>query len=132
MPYYSEEIKLMLANGECCATIMATLGLKLLGTEAPILKDAMRALCGGLQCGRLCGALSGASCMLSMLSPAQAGELIPELDRWFYETYGVNNSVDCNAILNGRPSGAVCPALIEKTYLFACELLLEYGYPFPE
>ena len=124
-----------LREGQCCAEALVRMGLERTGGENPQLLQAVRGLCGGVRDGMLCGALTGAACMLSLLDPRLAPEvLVPELSRWFRaameDQYG---GCDCADIVGADPAARPerCPPLIEATYLQAMEILGSYGHPTP-
>lgn len=122
----------LLREGRCCSSAIVELGLELTGQENPQLVQAVSGLCQGLRSGLICGALTGAVCMLNIVDPENAnGEMVPELVEWFRsvceEEYG---GIDCRDIAgdNAVNRSARCPALIEKTYLQAKKLLSSYGH----
>lgn len=124
----------LLREGKCCSVALVQMALERQGSENKALLDAASALCQGVRCSRLCGALTGAACMMSIIAPAHANALmVPELAEWFAETmqerYG---GADCGDILGGDPLNktARCPSVIEATYLKATEILERHGYEF--
>jgi len=126
-----KKLRELRAGGCCCAQVMVSMGLEALGEENERLVAAAAGLCGGMKSGLLCGALSGAACMLSMFDGENAAAMIGELREWFEEEYG---NVNCIELLDGDPSNRtrVCPQLIENTYLKAKEILGTYGYVLDE
>ena len=118
------------SQGLCCAQIMVQMGLWARNEDNAQFVQAMGGLCNGLQTGLTCGALTGTVCLLSLFDLDLAKrEMIPELVDWFVDQYG---SQDCLVILKGSKQSpyTFCPNLIEKTYLFAKELLLDKGFDF--
>jgi len=120
------------SQGYCCSQIMVELGLEALGDENPELINAMRGLCKGLHSGRVCGTLTGAACLLSMIDPKAAeGHLIPRLVEWFSMTYEpAYGGTDCKTILDDNPMNKYerCPRIMLETYEKCRELLSEAGY----
>ena len=115
-------------QGLCCAQIMVQLGLDLRNEENEQMVSAMSALCGGFHQGLFCGALSGAAIMLSLFdSKIARKDMIPELIQWFFVEFG---STDCLKILDeDMPNSLVkCGDLMEKTYFYAQQMLMDYGF----
>lgn len=123
-----ERLHELRAQGYCCAQVMICLGLEAQGKEDPDFVQAVAGLCGGVQAGLTCGALTGAACMLCMFD-AKNGRtyMVPELVEWFQETYGCTA---CNDILRNDRTNIpmLCPGLMEATYQKAKEILEEYGF----
>ena len=126
-----ERLSRLLREGRCCAVALAQLGLELSNSENEQLLNAMSGLCGGVQGGLLCGALTGAACMVNLLAPEDANaRMVPELTQWFIRTMGERyGGTDCRDILGGEPLNkkARCPAVIEDTYLQAMAILERNG-----
>jgi len=122
----------LLRNGHCCASALVRLALEHRGEDNPQLVQAVRGLCGGVQDGLLCGALTGAACMLNLADPERANqEMVPELARWFRAEMGAAyGGSDCAAIVGPEPAAraARCPSIIEATYLQAKEILRDHGH----
>ncbi|MCL1873887.1 MAG: C-GCAxxG-C-C family protein [Clostridiales bacterium] len=124
----------LLQNGHCCSMALIAVGLRHKGSENPEMLDAMRALCGGLSSGLICGALSGAACMITLLMPraAENGGLL-ELVEWFDSVYGdLYGGINCRDILSERQSSMICPQITEETYKQAKMILSDHGYIFEE
>jgi C_GCAxxG_C_C family probable redox protein len=128
-------------QGFHCSQIIVMLGLEQQGKSNPDLIRAMNGLARGLgDCGKTCGALTGAVCLLGLY--AGRGELeerenhllntmIQELVVWFEETFGKNyGGIDCEDILQDDPWNRMmrCPPLVTETYFKAKELLEENGF----
>ncbi len=125
MEDYIERIWEMKLSGYCCSQVIIAMGLELQGKENKDLLNAMSALCNGFYSGLLCGALSGAACLLSMYDAQKSAEvMIPELVNWFQEVY---ETTDCEEILDGDPMAKVekCPNIVINTYEKALEILDE-------
>ena len=127
----SKDIAYLAAQGYCCSQIMVALGLNALGDQNPQLIDAVRGLCRGLYSGAVCGTLTGAACLLSMLDPRAAeAHMIPRLAEWFAMTFGEEyGGTDCAVILGDDPMNKFlrCPGIMERTAEKCRELLSEAG-----
>jgi hypothetical protein len=124
-----------LRTGQCCAEALVRMGLERTGGENPQLLQAVRGLCGGVRDGMLCGALTGAACMLSLVEPRLAEEaLVPELSQWFRAAMTAQfGGCDCADIAGDDPAAraARCPAVVEATYLQAQAILRNHGHGIP-
>ncbi len=131
----------MKAEGFYCSQVIMKLGLELQGKENPDLVRAMHGLAGGLGfSGELCGALTGASCLLGLYAgkgDAQDEEnpqldfMIMELVKWFRSEYGeAYGGIRCTDILNNnnRNQTARCPLIVAATYQKVKEMLVENGF----
>ena len=118
-----EEIFTLKMNGYCCSQIVMDMGLRRLGRENPDLIEAMAGLCYGAKCGRLCGVVSAAVCLLCLAdSRAESKGLIQEFLDWFEDAF---QELDCEALLGDDPMAKVekCPMLVESGLLKLSELL---------
>lgn len=129
-----ERLRTLLQQGVCCSVAMVQLALERRGEANPQLLQAVSGLCGGVQGGLMCGALTGAACMMNVLDPFRANAfMVPELTEWFAETmdreYG---GTSCSDIVHGDPllKRSRCPALVEEVYLQAKEIMTAAGYAF--
>jgi len=131
----------MKAQGFYCSQVIMKLGLELQGKENPDLVRAMHGLAGGLGfSGELCGALSGASCLLGLYAGKGEPEdeenpqldfMIMELVKWFRSEYGeAYGGIRCADILNhnNRNQTARCPLIVSATYQKVKEMLVENGF----
>jgi len=112
---------------------MVQMGLDLKGEENEQLVQSVRGLCGGVRRRLLCGALTGAACMLNIVDPENANiDMVPELVEWFEEKYsGEFGGMDCGDIIGpGLGNRVHCPRIIEETYLQAKKILESYGHSF--
>ena len=127
-----ERLRTLLRGGTCCSAALVQMGLEARGERNDQLLQAASALCGGVQSGLVCGALTGAACMLNLLAPEAANaHLVPELAEWFAETVGADfGGVNCRDITGGDPLARQtrCPALVEATYVRAKEIHKACGY----
>jgi len=134
MPGDIQRLRELLREGKCCAVALVQLGLESVHEVDDRLLQVVSGLCGGVRSGLLCGALTGAACMLNVLDPQNAdGRLVPELTEWFVErALDEFGGANCADILDGDPANRAmrCPALIEATYLQALEILRKYGREF--
>lgn len=132
------------AQGFHCSQVLLILGLERQGKSNPDLVRAMNGLANGLgQCGKTCGALTGAACLLGLY--AGRGELqeqenhlltimIQRLVAWFEDKFATAyGGIDCQAILQDDPWNRMlrCPAMVSETYMKAMELLEENGFVAP-
>lgn len=129
------------AQGFHCSQILIILGLERQGKTNPDLVRAMSGLANGLgDCGRICGVLTGAVCLLGLyagrgepqeqenhLLNLMAQQLVDWFETRFVPDYG---GTDCHTILNDDPWNKMlrCPAMVIETYLKAMELLTENGF----
>ena len=129
-----ERLRTLLREGKCCSVALVQMALEIRGENNDQLLQAMSALCGGVQGGLVCGALTGAACMMNVLDPQHANAaMVPELVEWFTETMGTEfGGTDCQDIVGGDPLNKKvrCPGLVEATYLQAKEIMTAYGYEF--
>jgi len=118
-------------KGYCCSQIMVQLGLDYVGKENPDMIEAVAGLCKGIHSGKICGVLTGAAMMLTIIDSRNAIEyMIPELSEWFTETYTeAFGGCDCSSIIGNSPilKGARCPQIMEETFEKVKEILNEYG-----
>ena len=123
-------------QGFCCSQCIVHLGLDILEESDPLLMKAMGGLCNGIHNGRICGAYTGAACLLSMLEPQKAADyMIKELENWFVDTYGgADKNIACASIIAEDPlnKAFTCPPLIEATAKKAVEMLTEHGWEFAD
>jgi hypothetical protein len=128
----SKDIMQLGSQGYCCSQIMVELALEATEDENPQLVDAVRGLCKGLYTGMLCGTLTGAACLLSMLDVKAAEEhLIPRLTEWFEMTFTeCYGGTSCKIIMNDNPMNKFerCPKIMAQTYEKCRELLSEAGH----
>ncbi|MBI9106750.1 MAG: C_GCAxxG_C_C family protein [Spirochaetales bacterium] len=121
------ELLELAGKGYCCSQILAAQALSIKGVENPLLIRTMKAFCGGLQSGLLCGALSGGACFLELLHEGSAFVMIPELISWFTDNFG---SSDCGVLTGGDADWKAehCPLIIAGVYEKCLELLENHDY----
>ena len=128
----SEELKQLnglLRSGMCCTSAVVQMGLALRGEGNEQMVTALAGMCNGMQSGLICGALTGGVCMLNLFGENRF-EMTKELVDWFISIYGEKyGGINCLDITGGDRSKklAICPSLIEATYLQAKNILIEYG-----
>lgn len=127
----AREIRRLGAEGYCCSQIMVKMGLDAQDDDNPELLDAVAGLCGGLYSGLCCGTLTGAACLLSLYDKERGRFMIPQLVRWFSETWTSRyGGVDCEKIIDGNEVNRVerCPVIMVETFQKCRELLRECEY----
>lgn len=121
-------------KGYCCSQIVMIMGLEdAHRPENPDLIQAIGGLCNGVQTGMMCGILTSAACLLSLLQPEEADTLIRYLVEWFESEFGQGNGgIACRDILAGdrMKQFTACPKILAATYDKAMELLEANGYDF--
>lgn len=128
-------------QGFFCSQIIMLEGLDLLGKRNPDLVRSMHALAHGIgYSGEICGALTGAACLLGLYAGKGAPEdqndprldqMLMELVDWFKEQYVPRfGSIRCEDILMSRPALQVspCPELVQSSLQKVKELLVENGF----
>lgn len=124
-----------------CSQILLILGLERQGKSNPDLVRAMNGLANGLgDCGRICGVLTGAVCLLGLYAgrgePQEREDhrlniMVQNLVDWFEVKYtGSYGGTTCQTILNDDPWNKMlrCPAMVIETYAKAMELLEDNGF----
>jgi len=118
-----------------CSQVMMIMCQDLRGEEEPAVISAMGGLGGGMYSGLNCGTLTGAACILSAYC-ALGGldetdkfdytDMVAQLVEWFKSEFG---SVNCSELVGPNPSdrAAVCPGLMEKTFIKTVQILEENG-----
>lgn len=112
-------------KGYCCSQIVMQIGLEYIGKENEELVEAMAGLCEGVKCGKICGAVSAASCLIHLADGKEAGKgLVDDFIDWFEEAFG---SLECAELLGNDPMAKIekCPMFVEST-LSKLEDLLEW------
>ena len=126
------EVLRLSGDGYCCSQIMVLMGLDAIGDENPELLESVAGLCGGLHSGLLCGILTGAACLLSMIDRINAkAVMIPKLTAWFKEQYEpCYGGISCVEIIEDNPGNRMdrCPRMMAETYEKCRELLAEFGH----
>ncbi|HBL23846.1 MAG TPA: hypothetical protein DDZ40_06980 [Deltaproteobacteria bacterium] len=126
-------------EGYCCSQVLLILGLELLGRTNIDLVRSMAGLCHGTsRSGEVCGALSGAACLLSLYAAKgsdgeEADERLPqifsELTSWFRRYVGtVYGGITCDAILAKCPDKSACGFIVRWTYQQIMDILQLNGF----
>lgn len=128
-------------QGFHCSQILMILGLERLEKSNPDLVRAMSGLAGGMGfCGKTCGTLTGAVCLLGLFAGRGDVEeretrhlniMIEKLLDWFEERFGKEyGGTECSLILNNDPWNRItrCPSLVTETYMKSIELLEDAGF----
>jgi C_GCAxxG_C_C family probable redox protein len=133
---------LRLANQEySCSQILLQMNLENRGKENPELVRTMGGLVGGLgYCGKLCGALTSAACLLSLyagkgspeeVEDSRVNEMIEELVQWFEQEFGPRyGGINCRDILEDDYGNRVrrCPEILLRTNRKVHEILEARSY----
>lgn len=128
-------------QGFYCSQILLIMGMDLLGKSNPDLVRSMHGLTRGLgDSGEICGALTGAACLLGFYAgkgtPEQEEDprldfMVADLVSWFKEEYTPRyGGIRCEEILRDDPRGLVtrCPVLVSESFQKVKELLVENGF----
>jgi len=128
-------------QGFFCSQILLIMGLELQGKTNPDLVRSMHGLAHGLgYAGEICGALTGAACLLGLYAGKGVPEepddphvdfMVEDLVKWFKAEYTPRyGSIRCEDILLGDPRGQVtrCPVLVSESFQKVKELLVENGF----
>lgn len=123
-------------EGYGCSQILTLLDLEADGKHNPDLVRAVSGLQGGLGfSGKVCGALSGACCVLALHGGRGAegeredthlGAMIRNLVAWFEADVGARHGgIDCAVILENDPNNRLsrCPAIVSEVHGKLRELL---------
>ncbi len=132
-------------EGFCCSQIMLLAGLALGGSENPQLVASLEGLCrGGYDSGGICGAFTGACCLLGLHAGKGSPEgekdprlplMIYALRQWFCENFGPSEKgITCGEILATLPGSPplACSSLVMETLLKTLEILEEQGFDLQE
>jgi hypothetical protein len=141
MPEEEFRVLELSVQGFGCSQILAIMTLDALQQDNPMLVRAMAGLLNGFGCGKACGTLTGACCMLGLYAgrgriedpesddlPLMQAELI----EWFETKYGGRHGgINCDDITEKDPALRLtrCPQIITETYRKFCVILADHGYP---
>ena len=109
----------------CCSQIILAIGCEYYGLQNEGLIKAAKGLCGGLHTGLVCGTLSGACCLISLVLPIETSvPAVRILTEWFSQRYG---NTDCYPILEANPEieETNCIVLVEETLDKTLEIIDE-------
>ncbi|MGA3092063.1 MAG: DVU_1555 family C-GCAxxG-C-C protein [Terriglobales bacterium] len=127
-------------QGFGCSQILAQMALEEQGRSDPDLVRALTGLLGGMGCGKVCGALTGACCVLGLYagkgtqsehSDPRLESMLSQLVEWFEAEYAARyGSVDCDAIVGDDPKLrlARCPQIVAETFEKLKQILADNGY----
>jgi len=127
-------------QGFGCSQILAQMALEERGKRNPDLVRAMTGLLGGMSCGKICGALTGACCVLGLYagkgSPEEHSDprlalMLSQLVEWFETEYTSRyGSIECADIVGGDPKLrlARCPQIVAETFEKLKEILAANQY----
>jgi C_GCAxxG_C_C family probable redox protein len=128
-------------QGFFCSQILLIMGLELQGKSNPDLVRSMHGLARGMgDTGEICGALTGAACLLGLYAgkgqPEQPDDprvdfMVEDLVKWFKAEYIPRfGGIRCEEILEGDPRGQItrCPVLVAESFQKVKDLLVENGF----
>ncbi|MGM9525544.1 MAG: DVU_1555 family C-GCAxxG-C-C protein [Peptococcaceae bacterium] len=127
------------AQGYACSQILLMLGMELAGEENSGVVRAMAALNEGMcGTGRLCGCLTGGSCLLAYFAGKGLDEeelehpmfrkMVADFSAWFEETWGAQfGGVNCDELLEDNLANRMlrCPQILQSSFEKCLELLEE-------
>jgi len=127
-------------QGFGCSQVLARMALEEQGRSNPDLVRAMAGLLGGMSCGKVCGALTGACCVLGLYAGKGSREeradprlkqMLVKLVEWFEAEYTSHyGSIDCEGIFGDDPKLrlARCPQIVAATFEKLKQILAENDY----
>ena len=127
-------------HGFGCSQILIQIALEEQKRGNPDLVRAMTGLLSGMGCGRVCGALTGACCVLGLYAGKGSTEeredpefnlMLHELVDWFEALYIARyGSIECAAIVGDDPKLrlARCPEIVAETFCKVQEILSNHQY----
>ncbi len=128
------------SQGFGCSQILVEMALEQQKKSNPDLLRAMSGLLGGMSCGKVCGALTGACCVLGLYGgkggqqehadPALV-KMLTQLVEWFESEYKSKyGSIECAGIIGGDPKlrQARCPQIVAETFSKLNEILAANHY----
>jgi C_GCAxxG_C_C family probable redox protein len=126
-------------KGFYCSQIMMKMALDTQDKENPDLIRSMAGLAFGVGIGEVCGALTGAACILSLYAGKGTDEeeesslmpgMLHELGDWFKDTYGGKfGGIGCDIITeDGALRNERCGAIVSETYSKAIEVLVANNF----
>lgn len=138
----ARKIAELMGQGYYCSQTIVAFGLENQGKINWDLMRAMEGLKGGLGCwGGICGALTGAVCLLGLYAGrgpvdekpnARLDPMLQQLVGWFHTTMGERHGgVHCETITekygySDLPN--VCPTIVGDTYVETTKILESYGF----
>jgi C_GCAxxG_C_C family probable redox protein len=136
-----ERLMQLKRQGFFCSQIILIEGLEMLGKNNPDVVRAVNPLANGLgNSGEICGALTGAACLLGLYAGKGAPEdetdyrldiMVMDLVDWFKDQYVPRyGGIRCDEILENNPTlkPTRCPELVLACLQKSKELLVENGF----
>ena len=125
-------------QGYACSQILLMLAMELSGEENSGVVRAMAALNEGMcGTGRLCGCLTGGSCLLAYFAGKGLEDeqehpmfrkMVADFSAWFDETWGKQyGGANCDDILEDNAANRMlrCPEIVQSSFEKCLELLEE-------
>jgi len=112
-------------QGYCCSQLVGIIaGLEPLDEDNESLVRSLRGLCFGMYAQKVCGALTGGACALSLhLEGINLAEACRDLTEWFEVRFG---GVSCEDLVGrGGRSALVCMDAVKETCEKCLEMLIE-------
>ncbi|MBQ3508710.1 MAG: C_GCAxxG_C_C family protein [Peptococcaceae bacterium] len=127
------------SKGYACSQILLMMGMELNGEENSAVVRTMAGLNEGMYgSGRLCGCLTGGSCLLGYFSGKGLDEeelehpafrkMVADFSAWFEETWGGQyGGINCDDILEDNRANQMsrCPEIVQSSFEKCMELLEE-------
>lgn len=136
-----ERLRQLKQQGFFCSQIILLEGLEMLGKRNPEVVRAVHPLANGLgNSGEICGALTGAACLLGLYAGKGSPEepvderldlMANQLVEWFKAEFGTRfGGIRCDDILQDNPAfrSTRCPELVLACLQKAKDLLVENGF----
>lgn len=126
-------------KGYYCSQIMMKMVLDTQDKDDSDLIRSMAGLAFGAGIGEICGALTGAACILSLYAGKGSDEeeenprlmgMLQEIGDWFSENYsGKYGGIGCDVMTeDGALRNDRCGAIVSETYTKAIEILVANGF----
>lgn len=129
-------------QGFTWSQILLTLGLEAQDKTNPDLIKAVHGLGGGCFSGKLCGALTGGVCLISLYAgrgpveekaDEKLRDMAQDLVQWFEEEYGEQyGGIHCRDIVGFPPDPQIikskCGAIVNQVYQKVKEILNQESY----
>ena len=132
-------------QGFHCSQIMMIMALEAQGKSNPDLIRAMSGLLGGVGfCGKICGTLTGGTCLIGLYAGKGTAEeepdsrlylMMSELVEWFEKEYQSKyGGINCSDILQDDPRNRMsrCPQMVIATIEKVVEILAANNYDFTQ
>jgi C_GCAxxG_C_C family probable redox protein len=131
------------SQGFTCSQILLTMGLEAQGKTNPDLIKAVHGLAGGIGfSGKVCGALTGGVCLISLYAGRGTVEekadvnfydMTKTLIQWFEEEYGEKyGGINCDDIIGDTPNpqsfSTKCGTIVTHVYEKVKEILNSENY----